>query len=211
MTGLGHQKDGADALLAEVSEGAVPELVQRGATAGVGEDLGGTAVGQPSTSSRGVEVGQCDGPAGRGWPLGEEQRPTDSPGDDLGQEPCAAAGEVDHVGVAAFAADDGSASGGVQVLDIEVEDLVGSGGAFVEEAPEAAVADGGISGGEEPVEVLLRQGLAVVLRAAAAFKGAGEVVAVGDPVVPLAEGCEGAQRGDVPVPGVGGGARVGPM
>jgi hypothetical protein len=83
-------------------------------------------------------------------------------GDQAWQEPRAARAEEQPVDVAALGACAGALGGGVEVLDVEAQDLVGAGGGFVEQPPERAFAQVDVAALPEPFEACDRDAAGVV-------------------------------------------------
>lgn len=74
--------------------------------------------------------------AGSGRDVGEEDRASLPVPEEAREQPGRLCLPADEFGLAAFADDRGAAVGKVEVLDVEDQDLVGSGGGLVEEPPE---------------------------------------------------------------------------
>ncbi len=209
MPGLGHQQDGRYARLGQVSQCRLPKLVQGGSVAGLGEDLGGSAVRQPRLSSPGVKIAAGHSPAGSRWPSGQEERSSCSPAMTLGRSravplaKCRTSVSPPLLMITARRAVRSMSS----TLRLRLSTSVGGpGGGFVEQAPKAAVPDADVAAGEQPVQRFPVEGLAVILSGPAAFQRPHEVHLVVDPAVPLREGDERLQGGNVPVPRVRAGA-----
>ncbi|MET7462976.1 hypothetical protein [Nonomuraea sp. NPDC005501] len=93
---------------------------------------------------------------------------------------------------AAFAGDAGAAEVGVEVLDVEGEDLLCSGGGFVEHPPQQPFSQGVAKVGEQRFQPGLRDGAVLAPGGFAALQAAGWVG--GQDVLALGPGGEGDQR-----------------
>ncbi len=85
VAALGHKHHSRLAVLGEVRQRGVAELVERPAAGVAGEEIRRLAVGQPSLSSRRVDIAGGRGPCRGGSQGGEEQRPVPSPANQAGE------------------------------------------------------------------------------------------------------------------------------
>jgi hypothetical protein len=121
VAALGLELGGGPAAGGQVPERAV---VQRG---GLLEQVLRAGIGQATAPAGGVDVGQRPGALSRGWraPAGQEHRPGGAAGQQPGQEPGGGGGPVQVLGVAALAAGAGPPEFGVEITDVQGEDLLG--------------------------------------------------------------------------------------
>ena len=134
VSALGLEQDGGRSLLAQVSEGGVAELVQRPPAGGLFVDGGSPLVGQSSPA----RVWAFVPPGGDdvGSPMGQEHRSSASSRQVSGEKASGARGPEHVFFVAAFADDDRSFAGKVQIFNVESQDFPCSGGGFVEHPPQ---------------------------------------------------------------------------
>ncbi|MBE1562168.1 hypothetical protein H4W81_004947 [Nonomuraea africana] len=137
-------------------QGAVAQLVQSvrpaGQASGGGlEEFGGAPVGQPGLTGSRVEVAGRQFDAGAA--AGEEERPGAAAVQQSGQEPGGGGAPDDDVDGAALAPYPGAAVAQVEVTGVEGQDLLGAGGALVQQPEQGALAQGQARQGEQRLDV----------------------------------------------------------
>ena len=159
VTGPRHEHRRAGAVLGVMGQRAMPQLVQRGASGGLGEQGGGLLIAEPGVAVL-VEVGRRE--LDPGLAVGDEQRAGLAALQQTGQEPRGPGLPDDGVDGAALAADLGAAVGQVEVLDVQGEHLGRAGGGLVEHAPHGALAEADVLTGEQLLDVGAVQGAGAV-------------------------------------------------
>jgi hypothetical protein len=151
VAALGHQQRQLHVVLGEVRQRGVTELMQR--PAGLGdEQFRGAPVRQPRSAGQRADVAGGRRAGRARAQARQEYRPRPAAGDQTRQQPRAARAEEQPVDVAALGTRAGALGGDVEVLDVQAQDLVCTGGSLVEQPPQRAFAQVDIAALPKPLE-----------------------------------------------------------